>query len=519
MIRQIPIGYYFEEFVILLKVKLRVFFDAVSTVLSVAIDALKNILLISPGHLYASITFVILLALLVALLVRRRRHKLFVPALVIAIVCLAGVETWRIQSINREISPQAATEQQTLYQGIADQLEAKQKLTTPPTALLEAIMEQLSAIEPASAEVKGALRTTRTALRHINNARSTDSGRIADNLTDVRDTLLQEADSIQLAAGQGAELQEQTMRWQALAAANPVKRMVRELGGVTEPQPMATFISQRNYERLVEALRATANYYGGAGDDASLSQAAEQVLEVLQPFNPERLQWYSPLMLIVALAILAYLIAGWGVAVFALVGLALIVNMQLWEATIESLALVLAATLFALLIGIPLGVAAVRSKPVDQALRPLLDLMQTMPAFVYLIPAVIFFGLGEVPGAIATLIFSMPPAVRLTTLGIRQVPTEIVEAAESFGSTDTQMLFKAQLPIALPTILAGVNQTIMLSLSMVVIAGMIGAGGLGSVVLTGITQMKLGLGFEGGLAVVILAIYLDRVTQAMGKKR
>ncbi|AHF91317.1 glycine/betaine ABC transporter permease [Opitutaceae bacterium TAV5] len=215
---------------------------------------------------------------------------------------------------------------------------------------------------------------------------------------------------------------------------------------------------------------------------------------------------------------IAWLVAGRGVAVFSLVGLILIFGMQLWEPTIESLALVLAATLFALLLGIPLGIAAARSRHVDQALRPFLDLMQTMPAFVYLIPAVIFFGLGEVPGAMATLIFSMPPAVRLTALGIRQVPQEIVEAAQAFGSTGSQMLFKAQLPIAMPTILAGVNQTIMLSLSMVVIAGMIGAGGLGSVVLGGITQMKLGLGFEGGLAVVILAIYLDRVTQAMGKK-
>ena len=184
--------------------------------------------------------------------------------------------------------------------------------------------------------------------------------------------------------------------------------------------------------------------------------------------------------------------------------------------TIESLALVLSATLFALIIGIPVGIAAARSETVHNITRPILDFMQTMPAFVYLIPAVIFFGLGKVPGAMATLIFAMPPAVRLTSLGIRQVPSEVVEAAEAFGATPRQMLFKAQLPIAMITILAGVNQTIMLALSMVVIGGMIGAGGLGEVVLSGITQLKLGLGFEGGIAVVILAIYLDRVTQALG---
>ena len=149
-------------------------------------------------------------------------------------------------------------------------------------------------------------------------------------------------------------------------------------------------------------------------------------------------------------------------------------------------------------------------------MRPVLDLMQTMPAFVYLIPAVLFFGLGKVPGAFATVIFAMPPAVRLTTLGISQVPKSIVEATRSFGATPKQLLFKVELPLALPTILAGVNQTIMMALSMVVISAMIAAGGLGEVVLKGITQLKIGVGFEGGIAVVILAIILDRITQSFG---
>ena len=144
--------------------------------------------------------------------------------------------------------------------------------------------------------------------------------------------------------------------------------------------------------------------------------------------------------------------------------------------------------------------------------------MQTMPAFVYLIPAVYFFDLGTVPGAVATIIFAMPPVVRLTNLGIRQVPKDVVEAARSFGATPAQLLFKAQIPLAIPNVLAGLNQTIMLALSMVVISAMIGAGGLGNIVLQGITQMKMGQGFEGGLAVVIIAMILDRITQCLGKQ-
>jgi glycine betaine/proline transport system permease protein len=176
---------------------------------------------------------------------------------------------------------------------------------------------------------------------------------------------------------------------------------------------------------------------------------------------------------------------------------------------------VLASVLIALVIGVPLGIWAAKNDVVERIVRPVLDFMQTLPAFVYLIPAVLFFKLGEVPGVIATLIFSLPPAVRLTSLGIRQVPSEIHEAAISFGSNPRQLLFKAELPVALPTIMAGVNQTIMLALSMVVISGMIGAGGLGNEVLKGITQLKIDVGFEAGISIVILAIFLDRVTQSL----
>lgn len=213
---------------------------------------------------------------------------------------------------------------------------------------------------------------------------------------------------------------------------------------------------------------------------------------------------------------LAWYLAGKGVAIFTVIGFGLIWYMGLWTLTMSTLALVLSSVTIALIMGVPLGIWSAKSDQVWNIMRPTLDFMQTLPAFVYLIPAVLFFRLGPVPGVIATLVFSLPPAVRLTNLGIRQVPREIKEAALSFGCTSRQMLLKAELPVALPTIMAGINQTIMLALSMVVIAGMIGAGGLGNEVLRGITQLRIDVGFEGGIAIVILAIFLDRVTQALG---
>ncbi|MDT8901666.1 ABC transporter permease [Anaeroselena agilis] len=225
---------------------------------------------------------------------------------------------------------------------------------------------------------------------------------------------------------------------------------------------------------------------------------------------------FIPAVAIIALlAVVAWRAAGRGIAIFTVLSMGLIYNMGLWPQTMQTLALVLTSAIIALIVGIPIGICAARNDKFDRMVRPLLDFMQTMPAFVYLIPAVLFFKLGKVPGAVATVIFSMPPSVRLTNLGIRQVPHDVVEAARSFGSTSRQLLFKIQLPIAIPTILAGVNQTIMLSLSMVVIAAMIGAGGLGEEVLKGITQLKIGRGFESGVAVVLLAMVLDRITQSL----
>jgi glycine betaine/proline transport system permease protein len=210
---------------------------------------------------------------------------------------------------------------------------------------------------------------------------------------------------------------------------------------------------------------------------------------------------------------------GWGFGVFVALALTLIVVTGFWPQTVVTLALTLSATIISLIFGIPLGISCARNDRLNAWVRPVLDFMQTMPAFVYLIPAAMLFGLGRVPGTIATVIFAMPPVVRLTSLGIRQVSLEQIEAGNAFGCTATQLLFKVQLPIAMPTIMAGVNQTIMMALSMVIIASMVGAGGLGNDVLASIQRLDVGLGFESGLAVVLLAIILDRITESFGATR
>jgi glycine betaine/proline transport system permease protein len=228
------------------------------------------------------------------------------------------------------------------------------------------------------------------------------------------------------------------------------------------------------------------------------------------------LLWVPGWILTLLLAALAWARVGRRFGLFTLASLSLLEGMNLWPESINTLALVLAATVVSLTIGLPLGIWAARRDAVDRLIRPVLDFMQTMPAFVYLIPAAMFFGLGRVPGVIATIIFSMPPAVRLTNLGIRQVPKELVEAGQAFGCTPMQLLFKVQIPTAKKSIMAGINQNIMLALSMVVIASMIGAGGLGKEVLRGIQRLEVGVGFEGGIGVVLLAIILDRITQSFG---
>lgn len=201
-----------------------------------------------------------------------------------------------------------------------------------------------------------------------------------------------------------------------------------------------------------------------------------------------------PLLILIA-AVVVWFVTRRDIKLAAVtaIGLILIWDLNLWSLSMLTLALVLVSTIFALALSIPLGIVAARSDTMNSVLRPILDFMQTMPSFVYLIPAVIFFGLGNVPGAIATVVFAMPPALRLTNLGIRQVPTELIEVADAFGSTPWQKLVKVQIPVALPTIMAGVNQCIMLALSMTVIASMIGAGGLGYQVLVGIQRVVAAL--------------------------
>jgi len=251
------------------------------------------------------------------------------------------------------------------------------------------------------------------------------------------------------------------------------------------------------------------------GNGGALFSLINTVILVLTAIVEQLLNAPAPWLLALVVALLGLWRVSATFGLLSLLGLNLVQAMGLWEPMVSSLALVLTASLLALAIGLPLGVLAARQRSIWQLTRPLLDLMQTMPAFVYLIPAVMLFSTGAVPSVIATLIFAMPPVVRLTVLGIRQVPADLIEAGRSFGCSEWQLLTKVQLPNALPTLMTGVNQTIMLALSMVVIASMIGGGGLGDVVLRGIQQLNIGLGFEGGLAVVILAVILDRLSQSL----
>jgi glycine betaine/proline transport system permease protein len=222
-------------------------------------------------------------------------------------------------------------------------------------------------------------------------------------------------------------------------------------------------------------------------------------------------------VLVGAFALAGYAVSGWRMALGCAISLLLFGLLGLWEQSMQTLALMLAAVVLSLLIGIPLGIACAFSDRTNKILRPILDGMQTMPAFVYLIPVVLFFGVARVPAVIATLIYAIPPAIRLTNLGIREVQPSAVEAARAFGSTRAQTLFKVLLPLALPNIMAGVNQTIMMALGMVVIAAMVGAGGLGREVYLALQRLQVGAAFEAGLAIVIMAIMLDRLSEALSK--
>ncbi|MDY0406241.1 proline/glycine betaine ABC transporter permease [Virgibacillus sp. 179-BFC.A HS] len=240
----------------------------------------------------------------------------------------------------------------------------------------------------------------------------------------------------------------------------------------------------------------------------------------MMDFTSSSLSAIPPVVVIIIVAILAFFLSGkkFGLAVFSIVGLWLIHNQELWDKLMDTFTLVLISSLLSVIIGVPIGIWMSKSSIVEAICKPILDFMQTMPAFVYLIPAVAFFGIGMVPGVFASLIFATPPTVRFTNLGIRQVSKELVEASEAFGSTGAQKLFKVELPMARQTIMAGINQTVMLSLSMVVIASMIGAPGLGRDVLSALQRASVGSGFVAGIGIVILAIIIDRFTQTANNK-
>ena len=231
------------------------------------------------------------------------------------------------------------------------------------------------------------------------------------------------------------------------------------------------------------------------------------------------LLWLPPIVLVVLLAVLAWRVSGIRLGIVTALTMLFIGMLGLWEDTMVTLSMVLSSVVFCALVGIPLGIMAGRSDRFESMLRPVLDAMQTTPAFVYLVPIVMLFSIGDVAGVLATIVFALPPIIRLTSLGIRQVHPELVEAALAFGATGWQVLTRVQIPLALPTIMAGLNQTIMMALSMVVIAALIGAGGLGAPVVLGLNTLDIGLATIGGLSIVLVAIVLDRITQSLGQPK
>lgn len=229
------------------------------------------------------------------------------------------------------------------------------------------------------------------------------------------------------------------------------------------------------------------------------------------------LQATPAIIVILIMALIAWQLAGRRLAIGTLISMIVVGLIGAWSEAMVTLSLVITSVFFCVVIGLPTGIWLARNERASNAVRPILDAMQTTPAFVYLVPIVMLFGIGNVPGVVVTIIFALPPLIRLTILGIRQVPGDLVEAARSFGASPKQLLFRVQLPLAMPTIMAGVNQTLMLALSMVVIASMIAVGGLGQMVLRGIGRLDMGLATIGGIGIVLLAIVLDRMTQALGR--
>jgi len=256
------------------------------------------------------------------------------------------------------------------------------------------------------------------------------------------------------------------------------------------------------------------NYY-----ISPILRAASVYLEAFISKFEDILMWPLPIITMAVIGAIIWIVSTRNIGITAFIGLLIAFSIGVWDETMATVALALSGTAITLLFGIPLGILASQNNMAERIIRPILDFMQSLPSFVYLIPAVMFFGMGKVAALFATMIFAMPPAVRMTNLGIREVSGEMVEAATAFGSTKRQTLFDVQLPLAMPTIMAGVNQCIMMALSMTVIASMIGAGGLGNVVLRSMQSLDIGMGVVGGLSIVILAIILDRLTESLSDRR
>jgi glycine betaine/proline transport system permease protein len=504
----IPIGEIFEAFINWLTDSFSVIFDAISAVLNFAIEALENILLLDHSQVYPGIILVLLGGYLTYFLFARIKPQFKVVGAAAVAILIGGAEIWRYTELEYKVD----SDRGAALASEIEVLEAAIESAAPGD--YEAGIQTLQGILSGQDLDDAAARQIDRAMGDLEDLRPNRFDDAEDELLDIQEDALD--GDFALSRDNMNTLQEAVLFYRALSLSEDLERLGDDLRELDEPDLRTGFLNQRAYDRFSARLAALEQTEASWAQEAGIQDALGPVKGIVKDFDPNRLSWYPWFVLIVLFIILALVSAGRGLAIFTGVGFLLIVSMGFWEATMESLALVLSATIFALLIGIPVGISAARNNVVDNISRPILDFMQTMPAFVYLIPAVLFFGLGKVPGAMATLIFAMPPAVRLTSLGIRQVPTEVVEACLAFGSTPRQLLYKAQLPIARPTILAGLNQTIMLALSMVVIGGMIGAGGLGQEVLSGITQLKIGLGFESGISVVILAIFLDRVTQSFG---
>lgn len=264
-------------------------------------------------------------------------------------------------------------------------------------------------------------------------------------------------------------------------------------------------------ERGERVINFMTDHFGGFFD------VVKELLNFLLRSVYDVLTALTPIAMVVVLCLLALLATRRiGLSLLLGAGLLLIQAMHLWTVTMQTMASVLVATALALAVGLPLGIWAAFSPHLRAALRPVLDLMQTLPVFVYLLPTILFFGVGDAPGLVATIVFAIPPGVRLTQLGINQVDGETVEAAHAFGASKWEVLREVQLPLALPSIMTGVNQVIMLALSMVVVAGLVGGSGLGGVVVNAVQGLQIGASIEGGLAVVVIAIYLDRVSAALG---